>query len=117
MSPEEQAAAQASMTGGPVPGIPGQGGNIQGAMQGVQQPDMGQLGGQTAGPQIQGSPQAQAQQAATAYYESGGGGGGNVYAPTTNVMGGGGNADKGGATFLTTKDPMSWIILQGNTVH
>ena len=91
------------------------GGNIRDAMGGVQMPDMGQAAGPSAGPQIQGSQQAQTQQAAQAYYASGGGG--NVYAPTTNVMGGGGNADKDGATFLTTKDPMSWIILQGNTVH
>jgi len=117
MSPEEAAVVgqTPSIQGGPNPAIPGQGGNVRDAMGGVQVPDMGQAAGPSAGPQIQGSPQAQAQQAAQAYYESGGGG--NVYAPTTNVMGGGGNADKGGATFLTTKDPMSWIILQGNTVH
>lgn len=117
MSPEEAAVVgqTPSIQGGPNPAIPGQGGNVRDAMGGVQVPDMGQAAGPSAGPQIQGSPQAQAQQAAQVYYESGGGG--NVYAPTTNVMGGGGNADKGGATFLTTKDPMSWIILQGNTVH
>lgn len=122
LSQEQQAAISqeqgAIPQGGTPPTIPGQeGGNVQGQMQGVQQPDVGGAAGPAAGPQIQGSQQSNLADKASEFYSNGGGGGGaNVNAPTTNIFGQGGD-EKNGPTFITAKDPMSWVVLQGNCVH
>lgn len=93
------------------------GGNIKESMAGTQSPDFASAGTPGGGAQIQDSQQSMLAQQASAYYASGGGGG-NVNAQTTNVIGaGGGDSEKSKATFITAKDPMSWIILQGNAVH
>ena len=121
MSPEEQAQAQqAMMAGGDASGmpgaIPGQGGNVRDAMGGMQQAAPG-MGDAASGPQIQGSQQAQLADQASAYYAAGGSGGGGI-ANQTNIYGGAsGNAEKETQPIISIKDPMSWVILQGNTVH
>lgn len=110
MSPEEAAAAAGAPAAGPFAG-----GNVKDAMGGVQQPGMGGVGGPGAGPQIQGSQQSNLAEQAGAFYASGGGGNMNVNAGgDTNIIGG---AEKGKTSFITTKDPMGWIVLQGNCVH
>ena len=106
------------MAGGPAGPIGGAlaGGNVKDAMGGVEQPGMGGVGGPGAAPQIQGSQQSNLAEAAGAFYANGGAGGTmNINAGSnTNILGG---ADKNKTAFITTKDPMGWIILQGNCVH
>ena len=71
--------------------------------------------GPGAGPQIQGSQQSLLADQASAFYAGGGAGGGS--SSQTNIlnnMNGNSNTQR---PIISIKDPMSWVILQGNTVH
>ena len=99
--------------GGGMP-APAAQGAIPQSMAGATQTQYGVGATEQSGAQIQQSQAGMAQQAAIQ-----GGGGGNVVDASTNLMGGGGQQGQQGpnVTFVSNKDPMGWVVLQGNCVH
>lgn len=93
-------------------------GNVKAQMEagGVQQTQYGMGATPQSGPQIQASQQGMVNEQASAYYAQGGGGG-NIDA-STNINGmPGGGGKKPNVEMVLNKDPMGWIVLQGNAVH
>ena len=94
-------------------------GNVKDQMMagGAQQQQYGVGATPDSGPQIQASQQGMVNEQASAYYAQGGGQGGYVDA-STNINGGmGGGQNKPSVNMVVNKDPMGWIVLQGNAVH
>ena len=93
-------------------------GNVKAQMEagGAQQTQYGMGATPQSGPQIQASQQGMVNEQAAAYYAQGGGGG-NIDA-STNINGmPGGGGKKPSVEMVLNKDPMGWIVLQGNAVH
>ena len=85
-------------------------GNIKDQMAGAEATPYGM-----AGQQVQASQQGMLNEQAAAFYANGGGGG-NVDA-STNMFGGAGKQEGAKVEMVVNKDPMGWVILQGNAFH
>lgn len=85
-------------------------GNIKDQMAGAEAAPYGM-----AGQQVQASQQGMLNEQASAFYASGGGGG-NIDA-STNITAGGGGKQGPQVEMVVNKDPMGWVVLQGNAFH